>query len=281
MFPLDLAITETTVDGETVFVGILRDITERKQAEEQERHYRQTLEWAVRDRTRELQEQTHALEEARLDTLQRLAMAGEYHDEDTYLHTERVGGIAAQIAQAYGCPPSFVELIRLAAPLHDLGKLALSDRILLKKGPLTAQQWEQVKTHPAVGAAILAGSNSEVLQLAEEIALTHHEWWDGSGYPSRLRGARNPAVGPHRHARRHLRRAHPRPPLQAGVADRQGLQGNPAARGNEVRPRDRRPPSCSSTPTSSPAAKSRPPSTSAAARPPELDARIASLGTVA
>ena len=74
-----------------MFVGIVRDITERKQAEEREHHYRQTLEWAVRDRTRELQEQTAALEEARLDTLQRLAMAGEYHDEDTYLHTQRVG----------------------------------------------------------------------------------------------------------------------------------------------------------------------------------------------
>ena len=91
VFPIDLAISETVVGGRQVFVGIVRDITERKQAEERERHYRQTLEWAVRDRTRELQEQTAALEEARLDTLQRLAMAGEYHDEDTYLHTERVG----------------------------------------------------------------------------------------------------------------------------------------------------------------------------------------------
>ena len=195
VFPLDLAVSETTIDGEKVFVGIVRDITERKQAEETERHHRQTLEWAVRDRTRELQEQTRALEEARLDTLQRLAMAGEYHDEDTYLHTERVGAIAAQIASAYGSTRDFVELIRLAAPLHDLGKLAVSDRILLKKGPLTDQQWEEVKTHPVVGAAILAGSTSEILQLAEEVALTHHEWWDGSGYPSGLKGAKIPLSG--------------------------------------------------------------------------------------
>ena len=178
-----------------MFVGVVRDITERKQSEEQERHYRQTLEWAVRDRTRELQEQTAALEEARLDTLHRLAMAGEYHDEDTHLHTERVGVSAAEIARAYGSTRDFVELIRLAAPLHDLGKLALSDTILLKKGPLTDEQWEHVKTHPVVGAAILAGSTSEVLRLAEEIALTHHEWWNGSGYPAGLRGTEIPLSG--------------------------------------------------------------------------------------
>ena len=195
MFPLDLAVSETVVDTERVFVGIVRDITERKQAEDRDRHYRQTLEWTVRDRTRELQEQRAELEEARLDTLRRLAMAGEYHDEDTYEHTERVGASAALIAQAYGSRRDYVELIRLAAPLHDLGKLAVSDEILLKQGPLTDEEWETVRRHPAVGAAILAGSTSEVLQLAEEIARSHHEWWDGSGYPEGLRGADIPLSG--------------------------------------------------------------------------------------
>jgi putative two-component system response regulator len=127
--------------------------------------------------------------------LRRLAMAGEYHDEDTYLHTDRVGASAARIAQAYGAPRDFVRLIRLAATLHDLGKLAVPDTILLTRGPLTGADWEQVRTHPVVGAAILAGSTSEVLQLAEEIALTHHEWWDGSGYPAGLRGKRIPLSG--------------------------------------------------------------------------------------
>jgi PAS domain S-box-containing protein len=195
VFPLDIAVSETTVDGGTVFVGVVRDITERKQAEERERHYRQTLEWAVRDRTRELQEQTAALEEARLETLQRLAMAGEYHDEDTYLHTERVGASAARIALTFGSTREWVELIRLAAPLHDLGKLALSDEILLKQGQLSEQEWESVRGHPLVGAAILAGSTSKVLQLAEEIALNHHEWWDGSGYPFGLAGTDIPLSG--------------------------------------------------------------------------------------
>ena len=195
VFPLDLSINETTFEGEKAFVGVIRDITGRKQAEEKERHYRETLELAVRDRTRELQEQTAALEAARLDTLQRLATAGEYHDEDTYLHTERVGKTAALIARAYGSTRDFVELIRLAAPLHDLGKLAVSDRILHKKGALTDAEWERVKTHPIVGATILAGSSSKVLQLAEEIALTHHECWDGGGYPAGLAGNDIPLSG--------------------------------------------------------------------------------------
>ena len=195
VFPLDLAFNETTIDGEKVFVAIVRDITDRKHAEERQQLHRQTLEWAVRDRTRELQEQTSALEEARLDTLQRLAMAGEYHDEETYLHTGRVGLIAAMIARSYGSTREWVELIRLAAPLHDLGKIAVPDSILLKKGPLTDAEWEQVKTHPIVGATILAGSSSEVLQLAEEIALTHHECWDGSGYPAGLAGNHIPLSG--------------------------------------------------------------------------------------
>jgi putative two-component system response regulator len=195
VFPLDLAVSETTIAGRTVLVATVRDITERKLAEERDHHYRQTLEWAVRDRTRELQEQTAALEEARIDTLQRLAMAGEYHDEDTHQHTERVGNTAALLAQELGSLRDWVNLIRLAAPLHDLGKLAVSDAILLKQGPLDDEEWEQVKNHPLVGAAILAGSSSEVLHLAEEIALTHHEWWDGSGYPAGLAGKDIPLSG--------------------------------------------------------------------------------------
>jgi PAS domain S-box-containing protein len=172
-----------------------RDITERKRAEERERNHRQTLERAVRDRTRKLEDKTTALEEARLDTLQRLAMAGEYHDEDTYLHTERVGKTAALIARKLGRTREWEQLIRRAAPLHDLGKLALSDSILLKSGPLTDTEWIKVKNHPTVGATILAGSNSAILQLAEEIALTHHEWWDGCGYPAGLLGHDIPLSG--------------------------------------------------------------------------------------
>ncbi len=92
-------------------------------------------------------------------------------------------------------PPSLIELLRFAAPLHDIGKLAISDAILLKPGRLTAEELVQVRRHAANGAAMLAGSSSAVLQLAAEIALTHHEWWDGSGYPSGLRGEAIPLCG--------------------------------------------------------------------------------------
>jgi putative two-component system response regulator len=155
----------------------------------------ETLEATVRERTQELHAQTEALEAARLETLQRLAAAGEFRDEDTYQHTQRVGAISAALARAYGCDPDFVELIRLAAPLHDLGKIAVPDRILRKQGALTESEWEQIKRHPAAGAAILAGSTSRVLRLAEEIAFTHHECWNGSGYPVGAHGQQIPLSG--------------------------------------------------------------------------------------
>jgi putative two-component system response regulator len=135
------------------------------------------------------------LDEARLETLERLALAAEYRDDATHEHTERVAGIAALLAERLGLPERMVSLIRQAAPLHDIGKLAVSDSILLKPGKLTAEEFDAVKGHAAAGAAILAGSSSDVLCLGEEIALTHHEWWDGSGYPAGLAGDAIPLSG--------------------------------------------------------------------------------------
>ena len=135
------------------------------------------------------------LEEARTETLKRLALAAEYRDDDTYQHTERVAKTACAIARQLGLSVADIELIGQAAPLHDIGKLAISDTILLKPGKLTPEEFAQIKTHPAAGAAILSGSTSQVLRLAEEIALSHHEWWDGSGYPAGLRGQAIPLSG--------------------------------------------------------------------------------------
>jgi PAS domain S-box-containing protein len=168
--------------------AVAREVGERVRAEER-------LQDAVQERTRALQAQTAALEETRLEMLRRLALAGEYRDEDTHQHTERVGRIAGLLAELLGCERGFVELIRLAAPLHDLGKLAVSDAILLKPGPLSAVEWEQIRRHPIDGARILDGSNSDVLKLAEEIARTHHERWDGTGYPAGLAGEQIPLSG--------------------------------------------------------------------------------------
>jgi putative two-component system response regulator len=135
------------------------------------------------------------LDEARTETLRRLALAAEYRDDDTFHHTERVARTAGILADRLDLAPRFVSLLRQAAPLHDVGKLAVSDSILLKPGRLTEEELVEVRKHPRAGAAILAGSKSAVLSLAEEISLTHHEWWDGTGYPVRLRGPDIPVSG--------------------------------------------------------------------------------------
>jgi putative two-component system response regulator len=135
------------------------------------------------------------LEESRLETLNRLALAAEYRDDGTHEHTRRVARTAFLLARELGLTAADASLIRQAAPLHDLGKLALPDAILLKRAKLSVAEYQQVKQHPAAGAAILSGSSSTVLRLAEEIALTHHEWWDGSGYPAGLVGEAIPVSG--------------------------------------------------------------------------------------
>jgi putative two-component system response regulator len=135
------------------------------------------------------------LEESRLETLNRLALAAEYRDDGTHQHTRRVARTAFLLARELGLAAADAALIRQAAPLHDLGKLSLPDSILLKPAKLSVAEYREVKRHPAAGAAILRGSSSEVLRLAEEIALTHHEWWDGNGYPGGLKGEEIPLAG--------------------------------------------------------------------------------------
>ncbi|HKW99497.1 MAG TPA: HD domain-containing phosphohydrolase [Bryobacteraceae bacterium] len=135
-----------------------------------------------------VREQTEELEEARIEILQRLAMAAEYREDPTGEHPKRVGEMSAVLAHAAGLPKAQVELIRLAAPLHDVGKIGVPDAILKKTSTLTPEEAEQVKLHAALGARILSGTQVPLLQLAEEIALYHHEYWDGSGYAN-LKGA--------------------------------------------------------------------------------------------
>ncbi|HWM22050.1 MAG TPA: HD domain-containing phosphohydrolase [Ilumatobacteraceae bacterium] len=118
-----------------------------------------------------------------LDAFERLAVLAEFRDTDTGQHTKRVGDMAAEIAHARGENPDWAERLRLAARLHDIGKVSVPDAVLLKSGPLTVEEFEIMKTHTTVGNQILAGSSSPLFQLASEIAISHHEWWDGSGYP--------------------------------------------------------------------------------------------------
>lgn len=154
----------------------------------QSRFYSVLLEAKVHERTLDLQK-------AQIETLQRLALAAEYRDDDTGLHTKRVGNTAGAIAQVLNLPQARVDLIARAAPLHDVGKIGISDTILLKPGKLSDEEFAIMRQHTVIGAKMLSGSTSPWLQLAEEIALSHHERWDGSGYPHQLAGENIPLVG--------------------------------------------------------------------------------------
>ena len=147
---------------------------------------------ALEDRVRE---RTLELEEARLQILHRLARAAEYRDDDTGQHTRRVGQSAGRVAKALGLSSREVSRIRMAAPLHDVGKIGIPDSILLSASRLSESDFEVMKTHCAIGADLLASPDVPVLALAAEIAISHHECWDGSGYPNGLAGTDVPLSG--------------------------------------------------------------------------------------
>src|SRR3712207_2237437 len=142
-----------------------------------------------------VQERTRRLEEAQLEIVHRLALAGDYRDDETGDHCRRVGDLSYAIAQEYGLPASEAHLIRLAAPLHDIGKVGISDTILRKPGRLTESEFAEIRRHTELGATILANSKSEILQMAHTIALYHHERWDGKGYGHGLVGEAIPIAG--------------------------------------------------------------------------------------
>ena len=142
-----------------------------------------------------VQERTRALEYAQIEILERLAIAAEYRDDNTGQHTRRVGQTSALIAQQLGWPEAQVALMRRAAPLHDIGKIGIPDHILLKQGRLTPEELVLIRTHTVIGARILSGSRFPLLQMAEQIALSHHERWDGDGYTPGLKRDAIPLVG--------------------------------------------------------------------------------------
>ncbi len=148
---------------------------------------------------RELEERvlrrTIELEETRREVIRRLATAGEFRDNDTGQHVERMSQYAYALARAAGMADEEARALRDAAPLHDIGKIAMPDAILLKAGPLTDDEWATMQRHAEIGGAILDGSGFTLLELAREIAVSHHERWDGSGYPLRLAGHDIPLAG--------------------------------------------------------------------------------------
>jgi len=146
------------------------------------------LEASVRDRTRELQE-------TRLEIIQRLGRAAEFRDNETGMHVIRMSHTSRIIALELGLPAPEAETLLQASPMHDIGKIGIPDRVLLKPGKLDAEEWAIMRRHPEIGHGILGSHTSPLLRMAAEVALTHHEKWDGSGYPQGLRGEAIPRMG--------------------------------------------------------------------------------------
>ncbi|MFA5087511.1 MAG: HD domain-containing phosphohydrolase [Candidatus Omnitrophota bacterium] len=140
-------------------------------------------------------ERTKELNETRLDIIRRLAHAAECRDDDTGKHIIRMSQYCEKLARALGLSDEQCELILNASPLHDIGKIGIPDSILRKPGKLSAEEYEFMKQHTTIGAKLLAGSNSGIMKMAEIIALTHQEKWDGTGYPQGLKGDKIPLVG--------------------------------------------------------------------------------------
>jgi putative two-component system response regulator len=177
----------------------LKWLLELKTARDQLRRHKEDLQRTVELRTSELrtalEEVTRAQREVQaghLDTIRRLTLAAEYKDHDTAGHIERIGRYSQVLGMAMHLQPSTVDLLLHAAPMHDVGKLGIPDSILLKPGPLTDEERQIMNTHTTIGAQILAGSTSPVIQMGERVALTHHEKWDGTGYPNGLAGEEIP-----------------------------------------------------------------------------------------
>ncbi len=167
-------------DAQEILLRVRNFLQARRMHLELQKH-NQDLEARVNARTAELSL-------ARREALETLARAAEYRDDDTGQHTKRVGDLSARIAEAMGEGNEFVEYIRLAAPLHDVGKIALPDSILLKPGPLDEEELQTMRRHTITGGQVFSGIESPMMKLAREIAICHHERWDGSGYPNGLAG---------------------------------------------------------------------------------------------
>lgn len=157
--------------------------------------HQQSLKQIVDERTRELRKAVRELLASREATIRHLAKAVEMRDPTTHAHVDRIGEMSAVLARALGWHKHQIELLRMAARMHDVGKIAIADRILLKPGPLTAAERSEVQRHTTIGHEILSGSDSDLLNLAAMIALTHHERIDGGGYPQGLRGEEIPEAG--------------------------------------------------------------------------------------
>lgn len=160
-----------------------------------EKHYKALLEDTVKKRTAELADALRMVKSLSEEVVQRLISVTEFRDTDTGAHIVRIGLFARCIAEALSLPADFVETIAFASPMHDIGKVGIPDTVLLKPGMLTPAEFDGMKTHTVIGERILSGSEHPSIQMAAAISLSHHERWDGSGYPKCSKGDAIPIEG--------------------------------------------------------------------------------------
>jgi len=159
------------------------------------RKYQKELEAEVARRTKQLRHALKKLREASLESICHLCRAAEYRDENTGAHIKRMSNYTSIVARTMGLNKQTVENLLYAAPMHDAGKIGIPDHILLKPAKLDPEEWEIMKQHTVIGTHILEGSDAKFIKLAETIALTHHEKWNGRGYPKGLKGSEIPLAG--------------------------------------------------------------------------------------
>ncbi len=160
-----------------------------------EKNYKFMLQDMVEKKTRELADALMMVKNISIEIIERLTAVAEFRDTDTGSHIARIGLYASKLSRYLDLPPEFIENITFASPMHDLGKIGISDSILLKPGSLTPNEFEVMKAHTTIGEKMLSGSSYPVLRMASSIALNHHERWDGSGYPRGLKGEEIPIEG--------------------------------------------------------------------------------------
>jgi len=160
-----------------------------------EKNYKQILEDTVRKRTEELTKALEMVGNMSREIIQRLTSVAEFRDTNTGAHISRIGLYSKKIAETMSMPEDFVETITFASPMHDIGKVGVPDRILLKPARLTEEEFSVMKSHTVIGDRMLAGSSHPGIQMASSIALNHHERWDGTGYPRRLKAEETPVEG--------------------------------------------------------------------------------------
>ncbi|MFC2006325.1 HD domain-containing phosphohydrolase [Chloroflexota bacterium] len=159
------------------------------------RNYEKELDTEVTKRTQDLVKALEKIKTASLDTVYRLSRAAEYKDEDTGAHVERMSHYSSAIARGMSLDDEFVEQVLWSAPMHDIGKIGIPDRVLQKPGKLDADEWVIMRQHTTIGAEILKDASADFIKMAAEIAISHHEKWDASGYPQGLKGSDIPLAG--------------------------------------------------------------------------------------